>query len=613
MFDTRPLNKVRTNRIQDGLSQGYAALIELVEARWQTVGQTQAVRVVIDGTHGADFGMVAEKLASHFEERGCAVRQFKTSDYLKSGAALRELFKENITDNRAFGFVTSGTLADYFVANAQDKFYDHYLSGAYLLAPSEEAASPIAPGLTLVYGPGAFWLSNLTSGEADARYDLKLFVDVSREYQELGHKADLLNWGFEYNLDGVEKYKIAYFVEWPILESYRANHLTHFDYYVDLNQPTTPVVTTVKDLLEMITEVTRFPLRVKPFFMSGVWGGQYLKKLAGLPDEMVNCAWDFEPIAPENSILFEYEQAVIEVPFLLVMRFAHLAVMGERNVGLFGDYFPIRFDYLDTVGGDNLSCQVHPHQEYIRSQFGDFLEQQESYYVMHNEPDSKVYLGLTPGCERSAFYEAVSTSQATGEPITFTDYVQGWDSKQGDLFLIPPGTVHGSGKGNLVLEISSTTWWFTFKIYDYVRKDLDGKPRPINLEYAFDNINFERKTEWVGSNLIGQPQLLQRQNDNAEYGLGQRPDLLFYVHRLHITNEWLDDTAGEFVLLNLVEGERVRLVWAEDERVYFEYTYAESCIVPAAFGRFKIINLGEQPCKLIKAGVSPDWKVDLFH
>jgi mannose-6-phosphate isomerase class I len=332
-----------------------------------------------------------------------------------------------------------------------------------------------------------------------------------------------------------------------------------------------------------------------------------------LPKDWVNCAWGFEPIAPENSILIQYADNQIELPFLTVMHYEHPNILGDRLVKLFGDYFPIRFDYLDTIDGDNLSCQVHPKQEYIREHFNEFMAQQESYYIMEKQGDSKVYLGLTDDCTKEGFYDAVQAAQETGVPLELTDYVNSFDANKGDLFLIPTGTVHTSGKDNLVLEISSTTWWFTFKIYDFLRKGLDGKPRPINIDHAFDNIDFHKKTNWVQKNLIPAPALLQAQGENEEYLLGQRDDLLFYVHRVHLHDTWNDNTNGEMVMYNLVEGEKVRIVSCADESVYVEFRYAESYILPAVFGAYKIVNLGEKPCKLIKAGVSKAWDVSLLE
>jgi mannose-6-phosphate isomerase class I len=597
MFNTRPLNKVRNRELVCDIQEGYDSIFQTIKQSLKFTND-DIKYVAIDGTHGISFQAFKEKAIHYFTQHKYQVKVIDTSRFLKTEEQIRKYFENNITDNRAFGYVATNTLKDYFKENVFAMFKDTLLEELNTFNYGKKR-------ICFVVGTGSYWINH-------GNYNLSLFLDISRELQQMKHKKNLLNFGFSNNQDAVEKYKIAYFVEWPILENYRKEKLGDFDYYIDINNEDKPTITSVQELFQMLQDVGKYPLRVKPFFAPGVWGGQYLKKMARLPETWENCAWSFEPIAPENSILIEQNDKVIEVPFLIMMSLTYQEIMGERVVKLFGDYFPIRFDYLDTIEGSNLSCQVHPKQKYIKNNFNEILEQQESYYIMESHEDSKVYLGLVPSCNKEEFYDAVNTSQVTGEPIEFTKYVQEWNSNNGDLFLIPTGTVHCSGKNNLVLEISSTTWWFTFKIYDYVRKDLDGKPRPINIDHAFENIDFYKTKEWVEDELIPQPVLIRQEGNNNEYLLGKRPDLLFYVNRIHLFDEWNDMTNGEFVMLNLVEGEKVRIVSNYDNSIYVEMGYAESYIIPSVFDKFKIINLGKSPCKLIKAGVSSEWNESII-
>ncbi|WP_379128426.1 class I mannose-6-phosphate isomerase [Paenibacillus sp. sgz500958] len=607
MFEKRPVNLVRSPVpvLQDDvhsseplpvLWEGYspiaASLLQLASEKG-----AGRIYVAFDGTHGAPFQTVLQKTVYVLEQEGHSVSLIGSGSYLKTGEELRKHFASNITDNRVFGYFTDGSIEDYFRTGAREE-------AARRLDEAEPGADSVT--FCIAFGPGAYWLGA-------GRFDTSYFLDVSREYQQVGHRQELLNFGLNWNRDAVEKYKIALFVEWPILETYRKQTLDEMDYYIDLNQPKQPVMAAVPALRHMISDIAKSPLRVKPFYAPGVWGGQFLKKLADLPEDWINCAWSFEPIAPENSIIVGYEGKQMEIPFLLVMQNEYAAILGERLTDLFGDYFPIRFNYLDTMDGDNLSCQVHPTQDYIRSRFNEFMAQQESYYIMEQQGDSGVYLGLTEACTPEQFRQDVLQAQQTGIPLTLTDYVNRYESRKGDLFLIPPGTVHSSGKDNLVLEVSSTTWWFTFKIYDFLRKDLDGKPRPINIDFAFDNIDFTKKTAWVEDQLMPSPVLLHKQGENEEYVLGQRGDLLFYVHRLHLRDQWRDHTQGEMTMYNLVEGEAVRIVSAADEAVFVELHYAESYILPAVLGEYTIFNLGSGPCKLIKAGVSKAWDVSFLE
>ncbi|MDQ8738469.1 hypothetical protein [Paenibacillus sp. LHD-38] len=176
-----------------------------------------------------------------------------TAGYLKSGETLREQFDRNITENRAFGYVTEAGIEAYFASDAR----------VTLANRLEELSGKTA---AIVFGPGAYWL-------AGERRDAFLFLDVSREYQQIQHKKQLLNFGMSWNRDSVEKYKISYFVEWPILENYRKCIFQDIGFYVDMNNPEVPVFSAIQGMAEMIRNVAQSPLRVKPFFAPGVWGG----------------------------------------------------------------------------------------------------------------------------------------------------------------------------------------------------------------------------------------------------------------------------------------------------------------------------------------------------
>lgn len=616
-FQTNPINFIQLQPDQEAEPGIWNAYEEWLDLIWPECVQNDLLPfyMVIDGTHGAAFSECLEILRSrcHLESR--VLIEIDSADYLKSSADLLQQFHPYLTDNRAFGVVASDvSVKDYFRPRAQSVWLSdvddqlrlyHSAEHAEVQSPNVDQLAPII----VTFGPGSGFLST-----ASGLTNVSLFCDLSREAQQKLHQQEMGSLGLGPCLDTVETYKQALFLEWPVWEEYRKRHLYDFDYYVDTNNRERPILVTVPMLRRLLASTAQQPFRVKPFFAPGIWGGQYLKELCDLPKDWNNCAWGFEPIAPENTILIGYRDFIVELPFPLLLSAHPEAIMGERNVQLFGDYFPIRFDYLDTIDGDHLSLQVHPQQAYIEQTFNETMTQQESYYIMEQKEGTKPFVGLgfTEGTTGEELLQAVESAHTLGQPLKIPEYVNIWDANKGDLFLIPPGAVHFSGKNNLVLEISSTTWWFTFKIYDHLRLDRDGRPRPINGDHARANMQEQFDTEYVQKQLIAVPKESRVQGDSKEELLGEREDLLFQIKRLKLDGEWIDDTAGEFVMFNLVEGDRVRLTPLDDEAAAVEWGYAEAYIVPASVGGFRLESLGDRSCTLIRAQVSPDWNMPLL-
>jgi len=604
-FNSSPINPVRlqSNQAKSDIGTGYEAWLGQIEEHYNRQ-QSKTYHIAIDGSHGVTFEKALEQLQAFFRKANIAYVELNSIRYMKESTELFAAFDRYLTDNRAFGVIASDVdFKDYFKPQAQAKWQ---ADAAALLASAEASEKDSAGTVIVTFGPGAAYLS------ADA--SLSVFCDISRENQQILHREGMGSLQLGASKDPVETYKQALFLEWPVWEQYRKQQLNSFDFYMDMNNPDQPTFLTLPLLHSLMEGAAQQPIRVKPFFAPGIWGGQYLKKLCDLPEDWENCAWSFEPIAPENTMLIEAFGHILELPFPLVLSAHPKQIMGERNVSLFGDYFPIRFDYLDTIQGDHLSLQVHPQQSYIEGTFNERITQQESYYIMELEEGKSpiVALGFTEGTTGEQLLEAVDNAHASKDPLDIAKYVNVMEAKKGDLYLIPPGTVHFSGKGNLVLEISSTTWWFTFKIYDHLRLAKDGLPRPINRDHASRNMKDSIDTDYVREHLVPTPAVQRVQGNSVEELLGEQEDLLFQVKRLKLDGEWIDDTNGQFLMFNLVEGDRVRLTPLDNEEAAVEWGYAEAYIVPAAVGKFRIESLGDKPCSLIVAQVAPNWNTPLL-
>ena len=330
--------------------------------------------------------------------------------------------------------------------------------------------------------------------------------------------------------------------------------------------------------------------------------GQWMREVCDLPDGPPNYAWCFDCVPEENSLLFDFDGVRVEVPAIdLVFRHPR-ELLGEAVHARFGAEFPIRFDFLDTMQGGNLSLQVHPLTEYIYDRFGMAYTQDESYYLLDAAPGACVYLGVKTGVDRDAMLRDLTRAQEGGPVFDAEKYVNKWPARKHDHFLIPGGTIHCSGANSMVLEISATPYIFTFKLWDWGRLGLDGRPRPIHLAHGAANIQWDRDTEWVRANLVNRIESIGEGPGWREErtGLHERE---FIETRRHWFDAPVEHDASRGVhVLNLVEG-REAVVASPDARFEpFTVHYAETFIVPAGAARYTVRPVAGR-CATIRASV----------
>lgn len=453
-----------------------------------------------------------------------------------------------------------------------------------------------ADNITIIYGTG----SSLVE-----LYDKLWYIDIPKDYiQDRARNGEVQNLGSSIVASFGNFYKRSYFVEWPAQNRLKRQVLPNLDRFIDLQNPAEPTSIMGIDFRNVLAEISSTPFRLRPWFFPGPWGGKFMQGHMGLDPEAPNFAWSFEMIVPENGIIIEKDNVALEFSFDCLMYLQNKNVLGENAANQFKFEWPIRFDYLDTIDGGNLSVQVHPRPNYIRKEFGETFTQDESYYICASKPGSEVYIGLTEDCDPADFKKALEDSIKFGKEVDIDKFVNHEPSKPHDLFLIPNGTVHCSGEGNLVLEISATPYIFTFKIYDYLRRDLEGNLRPINVERGFENIRFERRKKWVQENLLAKPKILKNGKGCQEVVLYDAPFTFYNIHRIEFEEEFKFNTNGVAYSTNLVQGEQVE-IYSLNGRIS-KLSYLETMIIPASSGEIKIVNKGKSLCKMVMVYVKPD-------
>ncbi len=500
---------------------------------------------------------------------------------------IKQMVYPDVTDDRLFGRLSKLEIEDYLDPAA--------------VAKARKRIDSMEGGLVFVVGTGA----SIVAGE----YDLLIYADMARWEIQLRmreHLVDNIGVSNRDIDDWMLLYKQGYFVDWRACDRLKKRLMADWDYVLDTNDRNNPKMVPGKAVTGALTHALTRPFSVVPFFDPGPWGGQWMKEHFDLDPNEKNFAWCFNCVPEENSLILRFGKTVVEIPSINLVFHDPIALLGEDVYERFGDEFPIRFDYLDTMGGGNLSLQVHPLSEYIREQFGVEYTQDESYYMMDAAPGARVYLGLKEGVVPERMLSELESAQREGTTFDAEKHVQTWPAKKHDHFLIPAGTVHCSGKDSMVLEISATPYIFTFKLWDWGRLGLDGRPRPINIEHGRKVIQWNRTTAWTKENLVNRIENVSSGDGWREERTGLH-DFEFIETRRHwFTKSVKHDTCGTVNVLNLVEGDEVIVESPDGRFAPFVVRYAETFIVPAAVGEYTVRPHGRsagRECATIKAYV----------
>ncbi|UTJ48063.1 class I mannose-6-phosphate isomerase [Atlantibacter subterranea] len=498
---------------------------------------------------------------------------------------LHDLLARNLTDDRVFGVLSCHQLPEFFSAQR--------------LAQLRQDVERVEQGLVVIYGPGA---ALVHPG------DVLVYADLARwEIQQRMRSGEFGNWGVEnQHEDMLRRYKRAFFIEWRVFDRHKTPLLKRADFVLDTTQKDQPNLVSGDALRAGLEQATRQPFRVVPFFDPGVWGGQWMKQQFDLDPSAANYAWCFDCVPEENSLFLRFGAVRIEIPSQDLVLLQPRPLLGEKVHARFGAEFPIRFDFLDTMDGQNLSFQVHPLTEYIQQQFGMHYTQDESYYILDAEPGAVVYLGTQTGTQPQTMLDDLHAAQRGEKPFDDQRFVNQIPARKHDHFLIPAGTVHCSGKGTMVLEISATPYIFTFKLWDWGRLGLDGLPRPVHLEHGAQVIDWQRDTRWVEKHLVNRIEPIAQGDGWREERTGLHEREFIETRRHWFSAPVTHHTHGGVNVLNLVEGAQARVDSPTGAFEPYIVHYAETFIVPAAVGEYRISPWGEsvgQTLATVKAWV----------
>jgi mannose-6-phosphate isomerase class I len=538
---------------------GWPAILERLRLAVDERGRRRTVLAV-----ECYSGVFEDDVAAAFREQFPHV--FRSAEAFLSPQKVDRLVAPDLGgDDPIFGRMTRLALGDFLDAEKQ--------------AALREKISRVEAGTVVVIGAGALLCCDP---------DLIVYADMARwEAQLRQRRNEISNLGVENRtLKASLQYKRSFFIDWRVCDKLKQATMTRWDFLLDTCKPSEPKLVTGDALRAGLSQAARRPFRVVPFFDPGPWGGQWMREVCDLADGPPNYAWCFDCVPEENSLLLGFGNVRVEIPSINLVFLQPNELLGEAVYGRFGPEFPIRFDFLDTMGGGNLSFQVHPLTEYAREHFGLHYTQDESYYILDAEPGAKVYLGCKRGTKPDEMIADLEAAQAGIKPFDDKKFAARFPAKKHDHFLIPAGTLHCSGAGSMVLEISATPYIFTFKLWDWNRLGLDGLPRPVNIERGKAVIQWERDEDYARRRLVNRFEEIARGEGWVEERTGLHEAEFIETRRHRFTSPVLHRRTGSVEVLNLVQGEAAVVESPSGAFAPFEVHYAETFIVPAGAGDY---------------------------
>ena len=597
--DWKAVNKSQVGKeISDQLVSGSVKVAASLAARLKA-GDI----VAIDGYVGADFSRMVNLLEQQLHVRGLKTRSADFRKSYKSEKELWDLVDSHLSWDRSedptllFGRVYKGGYKGLLHPEKLEALH-------WELKRTAAEATEDTP-VTILYGQGCLL------PELRPYYQMRLYLDVTPKESILRiRRGQYINLGMQSPLTTPLIIRRCYYCDFEVAVGLRRELLSapgNVDFYIENDRPDEMKMLPYAALKEVLGSLARQPFRCKPVYLEGVWGGTYMKKLRGLPEKMRNAAWVFDLIPMEVSIVADIDGTLMEFPFSTFFMMEGDKVLGPKVVRKFGGYFPIRFNYDDSYHSTgNMSIQCHSGSAYNKDHYDEFGRQDESYYVVVTGHDAKTFIGWRDDADIPEFFRAIEAADKEHKSVDYMKYVSYEESRPGLQVMLPAGTIHSSGRNQVILEIGSLTIGsYTYKMYDYLRLDFDGKQRPIHTKLGELNVNQKRRHSVIHDPsskdyIVQEPRLAASGEGWEEYIVGENEQLYFSLRRLEFEKTCPQRTEGKFCVLTLVDGEHIRVRSKAHPERYYDANFMDLVVVPADLDEYEIVNLGAEPVRVHK-------------
>ncbi len=583
-YRTNAENKVLLSKADAGsFVVGTVAVAEDIVSR-----AGAGARIGIDGWYGVDFAALGSAIKSAAERAGFSTTLIYSATLFASPEKIAAYQKTYETDDPSFGWVNGeGTLLDIIDSNAVDDVKDR------LRRSSKDE-------ITVVFGPGAL-IDPLRSS-----YTLRCYADFTMQpmlWQMWD--GELVPFG---RTEAEKDYywKKYYYCDFYLLYRQKKAVFSEMDLFIDAVDADELKSLPAGAYNTMIDEVVKQPIKQVKILQPGPWGAYRYRDIWKV--EGLECnAWN-ELAGIELSVLVDLGgSAPINIPAQNLMQ-RPVQMVGEYVHKTYPDLLPLQV-WLDDgyfpepVSWERSSMPIHNHpgSDYVKRHFNEPLGRYETYYIVESYKGSSTWMGYKESADLEEWERKCRDSNNLKVIEDWEDYICRWDTNVGDLFLIPPGTTHGHGGNQMILEMdtgpSVAGTEYSFFTYDFARetwddtsKTMTAKPMRMHLDHSFRNQKWIRESRVV-SHHRARPITVDGNGKFRKDQYTSLPEMPFHIERIFMETEAEGDTEGRFVqIVTLTEGEHVTIESLDNPRYRTTIERLQGCIVPAGFGRHRYIN-----------------------
>lgn len=559
----------------------------------------QPAVVAIDGWYGVDWAGLQAGWREAGQAQGIAVELLPMVGLFKPAAEVEAYRRPFVTDDPSFGYVNSkGVLEDILAAEKVAS-----LKGRLTARSSSQA------DIIVVMGPGA------VVAELQDCYDLRFYADFTMQpllWQMWEGK--LVPFGAESPAPDYQ-WKKYYYCDFYLLLRQKKKAFASMDYYLEAVDAQNLKLVSARAYNFIIDELVKGPIKQVKITQPGPWGSYRFKQIYDEIPGLENMAWN-ELAGIELSVLVDVgATAELNFPCQNIMQ-RPVKLVGSHVHEKYPDLLPLQVwlddgYFAEPVPYERASMPIHNHPdtEYNKRNFNEPLGRYETYYIVEAYPDAGTMMGFKEEADLEE-YERLCRDSKNQKVFDWQKFIRRWATNVGDLFLIPPGTEHGHGGNQMILEMdtgpSVAGTEYSFFTYDFARHTWDDKaksmtapPMRMHLEHSFRN-NKWRREKYVQEHLRARPIVVRGDGDTRMDRYTSLSEMPFEIERFVFTKPMAYSTEGRFLQIpTLTVGKSVLIRSRQEPNRQTTLDFLQACLIPAGFGDYEFISPDGSQCTVV--------------